>query len=265
MTGIYKITNKLNNKIYIGQSVNIKRRWQEHIYDNRKNSLIHLAIQKYGKDNFDFEVIELCEQKELDTKEQYWINYYQSFDKGYNLTRGGNSGFYYDIEAIYEDYLHTQNIAQTAKNVGCHINTVRRIVRIFGVNHSEQQIEKAVEQIDCQTLKVIKTYDSIKDAADAMGVVRDAIAMAANGTHNSSAGYYWRFVGDEKQFNKEIKQWKKAVQQFTLDNVLIATFESTAAATRSLGKDGKNGGSVIGAVCRGTKKSAYGYKWKYAE
>ena len=57
---VYKITNKLNNKIYIGQSVNIERRWKEHICDNRKNSLIHLAIQKYGKDNFDFEVIEEC-------------------------------------------------------------------------------------------------------------------------------------------------------------------------------------------------------------
>lgn len=65
MIGIYKITNKINGKIYIGQSINIERRWKEHIFDNRKNSLIHLAIIKYGKENFSFEVIEECNQKEL--------------------------------------------------------------------------------------------------------------------------------------------------------------------------------------------------------
>jgi group I intron endonuclease len=60
MTGIYKITNKINGKVYIGQSINIERRWKEHISDKRKNSLIHLAIEKYGEKNFNFEIIEEC-------------------------------------------------------------------------------------------------------------------------------------------------------------------------------------------------------------
>lgn len=59
MIGIYKITNNINNKIYIGQSVHIKRRWAEHCKPS-SDSLISKAIKKYGKDNFTFEIIEKC-------------------------------------------------------------------------------------------------------------------------------------------------------------------------------------------------------------
>lgn len=267
MIGIYKITNKINGKVYIGQSIDIERRWKEHIQRDRTNtSLIHLAIIKYGKDNFDFDIIEECSQSELNEKEQYWIKYYNSFENGYNLTRGGEARFYYDIEAIYEDYLRTQNISQTAKNIGCHVNTVRRIIRVHGINHSEMQLDKPVEQIDCKTLKVIHTFNTIKDAADAMNITRDAISMAASGQHKSSAGYYWRFVGDTNKIFKidQPKEWKKKVQKIDITtHEVLAEFDSTAEAARSLGKDGKNGGSCIGAVCRGAQKSAYGFFWQY--
>lgn len=93
MIGIYKITNKINNKCYIGQSRNIERRWKRHIQENN-DSAIHRAIKKYGVENFSFEVIEECSTEELDKKEIYWINFYNSIDKekGYNLTLGGLGG-----------------------------------------------------------------------------------------------------------------------------------------------------------------------------
>ena len=59
MIGIYKITNLINDKKYVGQSIHIDRRWKEHIYQNR-NSAIHQAIEKYGIENFIFEIIEEC-------------------------------------------------------------------------------------------------------------------------------------------------------------------------------------------------------------
>ncbi len=267
MIGIYKITNKINGKVYIGQSIHIEKRWKEHIFDNRKNSLIHLAIIKYGKENFSFEVIEECNQKELNQKEQYWIKKYNSFENGYNLTRGGSQGFYYDIESIYENYLQTQNINQTAKNVGCHCSTVRNIIRMYGINHSEMQQEKPVEKIDCQTLQTIQIYDSIQSAASDMKVSRDAISSAATGHKKSSCGYYWRFVGDsEKNFEiKPVKKWKRKINQLDLKNNFIQQFDSAADAARSLGKDGKNGGSQIISVCKGKKKTIYGFKWEYAD
>lgn len=83
--GIYKITNKLNNKCYIGQSVHIERRWQEHCLPSAK-SAIALAIKKYGKDNFSFEILEECLIEELDLKEDYYMKYFNSLKpNGYNI------------------------------------------------------------------------------------------------------------------------------------------------------------------------------------
>ena len=63
MIGIYKIKNKINNKIYIGQSKDINNRWKRHLYDARNGSstLLHAAIRKYGIDNFEFSIVEQCE------------------------------------------------------------------------------------------------------------------------------------------------------------------------------------------------------------
>ena len=87
--GIYKITNLLNNKIYIGQSNNIERRFQEH--KSRNIIPIDQAIQKYGKENFSFEIIEECSLEQLNDRETYWIIKYNSIDNGYNFSLGGNS------------------------------------------------------------------------------------------------------------------------------------------------------------------------------
>ena len=87
--GIYKVTNKINGKVYIGQSVDIGRRWREHM-TAKDDIYFHKAIQKYGVDNFIWEVIEKCKKSELDEREIYWIEYYDSFNKGYNCTKGGD-------------------------------------------------------------------------------------------------------------------------------------------------------------------------------
>lgn len=90
---IYKITNNKNNFVYIGQTVkqDPKERWQQHIGDakNGSNLAIHKAIRKIGVKNFSFEIIEKCFSGELDERERYWINYYDSFNNGYNSTIGG--------------------------------------------------------------------------------------------------------------------------------------------------------------------------------
>ena len=85
MIGIYKITNLKNGKIYIGQSIHIERRWQEHCRESA-HSVISDAIKKEGKDNFKFEVIKECKQSELDELEQYYIHYYNcTLPYGYNV------------------------------------------------------------------------------------------------------------------------------------------------------------------------------------
>ena len=90
---IYKITNLINGKVYIGQTRRtIEIRWRDHVYDSKRSEYpIHRAIRKYGVDNFKIEMLEECENDKLDEKEIYWIKEYDSTnsDKGYNATSGG--------------------------------------------------------------------------------------------------------------------------------------------------------------------------------
>lgn len=95
MIGIYKITNKHNGKAYIGQSVDIEKRWWEHKY-SKTDSLIHRAIKKYGIDSFCFEVLCECEKGELNELETKYISEHGTMHpKGYNLKSGGGQGVEY--------------------------------------------------------------------------------------------------------------------------------------------------------------------------
>lgn len=89
--GIYKIENKINKHIYIGQSINILKRWTEHTKDSKKypNLTLYKAFNKYGIKNFLFSIIEECPKEKLDEREIYWIKYYDSYKNGYNMTPGG--------------------------------------------------------------------------------------------------------------------------------------------------------------------------------
>ena len=96
-SGIYKITNIINNKIYIGQSKNLYKRLKDYIYEasyyrdtKRIRRPIIFAIKKYGLKNFEFDVIELT--IDLNEREKYWISYYNATDrtKGYNIEKGGS-------------------------------------------------------------------------------------------------------------------------------------------------------------------------------
>ena len=91
---IYKITNVITNKCYIGQTtLGFDRRYSSNLYKNTKNSYLKRSIEKYGIENF--EIIKIFDvafsREELNIKEMHWINYYKSnkSDFGYNLTDGG--------------------------------------------------------------------------------------------------------------------------------------------------------------------------------
>lgn len=92
MIGIYKITNTLNNKSYIGQSKNILSRWDDHIESlkNSNKSWYPLARQESNSiSDFSFSILKLCNIDDLDKYEAYYINKFNTFNKGYNFTYNG--------------------------------------------------------------------------------------------------------------------------------------------------------------------------------
>lgn len=88
---IYKITNKLNGKIYVGQTIrSVERRFYFHCKNKKSRSKLTNAIQKCGKENFSIEILEQCFSiEELDKKEIKWIKELNSIDLGYNIQTGG--------------------------------------------------------------------------------------------------------------------------------------------------------------------------------
>lgn len=96
ITGIYKITNNLDHRVYIGQAVDVHKRWNEHCkcacgIDCPSGNKLYAAMQKDGIENFTFELLEECSREELNQKETFYINLYQSVSYGYNSQNG--SGF----------------------------------------------------------------------------------------------------------------------------------------------------------------------------
>ena len=103
---IYKITNSINKKIYIGKTVRtVPVRFKEHLdrADENYQSYLYNAIRKYGQENFIVETIEEVNDEDINEKEKYWIHFYQSNlkENGYNLTIGGDGNQTIDWKEIY--------------------------------------------------------------------------------------------------------------------------------------------------------------------
>ena len=93
VSGIYKITNQETNECYIGQAVDVAKRWKDHAkcglgIDTPANNQLYQAMKEYGLHSFSFELLESCSKEDLNEKEQKYIDIYQSYDYGYNQNKG---------------------------------------------------------------------------------------------------------------------------------------------------------------------------------
>jgi len=172
---IYKITNKINNKCYIGQTIKTaEERWKEHKrnininHPNCINKTLYKAMRKYGIENFTFEVLQdnIETYEQLDKAEIYWIDYYNSFVKGYNETFGGQQ--YHKMlpnKEIIEDYYKTRSARKTALNFGINHSTVDDILNQNNIPRFSFR-QAAGQRIMISKNDFHKEFDSVKDCAE---------------------------------------------------------------------------------------------------
>ena len=138
---IYKITNKINGKSYIGQTIqNVKERFYQHCATKCSkavsNMAIHRAIKKYGKSNFTVEVIEEIDSANLNDRERYWIKYYNSYNNGYNSTKGGQDGIKLfknlDTESIVREYKSGKSL----REIGRLFNVDKQTIKDLLIRHN---------------------------------------------------------------------------------------------------------------------------------
>lgn len=133
---IYKITNNVNGKIYIGLTTrSLHERFIQHCCHSNKGSksLIHQAILKYGRDNFTIEQIDESETKsDLDEKEDFWINYYNSMNTsvGYNLKSGGAKGKGYKHTDVTKKIISESGKGKTrSEETKKHMSDAQKLVK----------------------------------------------------------------------------------------------------------------------------------------
>lgn len=142
---IYKATNKINGKSYIGQAFNfIQRRVLHKHLSLKKNSsfYFHRAIRKYGWDNFEWKILERCDRDDLNLSEQWYIRKFDTFNNnfGYNMTTGGEG---------QKDFKHSEKIkreySRTRKGKNNPMFDVHRFGKenpMYGKKHSAKTKEK---------------------------------------------------------------------------------------------------------------------------
>ena len=146
---VYKITNLINNKVYIGKTVKtLEWRFKKHCYDARKNpktkNHFHRALLYYGPENFKIEQIDSAASKEeLNDKEQYWIQYYQAKELGYNMTDGGDGGNTY--VALTEKELAKVKVKISEKNRG-KLNGQSKQIKCKSIKTNEELLFDTVTE-----------------------------------------------------------------------------------------------------------------------
>lgn len=139
---IYKITNRVNNKVYIGQTrFTVEHRFKQHLKNHNiehRTQPLYLAFAKYGIDNFYVETLEECPIDKLDEREIFWIAKYDSFNHGYNATLGGSKGCKYfwtdnQYDEIRSMYLSGFTSKKIADQFGVSSYTIISILKSMGV------------------------------------------------------------------------------------------------------------------------------------
>lgn len=283
---IYKHTNKINSKCYIGQTCrkNLNERWNNGKGYN--GTVFAKAIEKYGWDNFDHEIIEdnILTQEKANEREQYWIEYYSSYgENGYNMTRGGDDRSdkgrpVYQIEMgtlqIVAEYSSTLAASRETGIAGVYqccnrdmnnpatrsYSSVGGYYWCFAEDWSKdwkpkQYFDHQVCQID-EDGNLIKIWKSASEAKRELEIECSNILRCCKGQQNSAGNYYWCYRKDFENFKIPVKEVSKKTWRPVLCVETGQVFDKMRDADKFAGV------RIIWAIDK-LNKTAGGYHWKY--
>jgi len=205
---IYKVTNKITNKIYIGETLNtIEKRFYQHCKDafneTYKNYYFYRSIRKYGIENFEITELQtvynsdrrLLKKQILEIEENY-IKEYDSFNNGYNSNSGGRHPLEVSVE--------TKKLQRQRKLDDPNTNSNMKHARSF------QKTEKEVVAYNYSTGEIIDQFDSIKKAADCYNIDSSGISKVCKGITNylgtiDDIKITWRYIDDLYEIPFQIK------------------------------------------------------------
>lgn len=211
---IYKLTNKITGKVYIGQTVRgLEERMQEHY--RHDTIIVDKAIQKYGKDSFDVEIIDRADTiEELNQKEQFWIRHYDCITpKGYNQCFGGDNtmGYHHREES-------KQAMSEAKKEI-----YIAEGNPFYGKTHSDEVKERMSEQrkgmahlteeqvlklrashhtVQVRNVETGEGFDTVKSAAEHYGLKDTHITRVCKGKRKRTGGFHWEYVFTDNEAGK---------------------------------------------------------------
>ena len=235
---IYKITNLVNGKLYIGQTTqDLQTRWYKHCHSSSGCVALHNAIKRYGKDNFSVEVIDRATNRsELNDKEKYWIGQYNSISpNGYNLTTGGNDCNY----SLQSRKKMSDSIKQHWKS-------------------TPFPTSKPVFQFSLDG-ELLRKWESATKAAESLNLSQpDIMRCCIKQEHYKSVGgFLWSYSEDKPDDYVRLGNGLKQKVQCVETGEVFNSISEAATITGILRQN-------ISKCCRGVQKSAGGYVWKYA-
>lgn len=234
-SGIYKITNKLNGKFYIGQSRRMSARWKKHCCPSaaNRNMPIARAIQAYGKENFKFEVLEFCSIAELNAKE---IEYIRKLNPKYNITAGGEGSNGHKVSKKSREILRAHAKRQWAGYT--EEEKKRRLLNLTGPRKGHPVSEE--------------TRQKIRAAATLQRLTKEQSEL-----RRKKCSEHLKRLHAERPY---LRSRAVAMLDPHTGNVL-KIFPTAKEAGSSIGRHP----STVTGVCKGRKKTAGGFGWRYAQ
>jgi group I intron endonuclease len=290
---IYKITNLVNGKSYIGQTINTfnerypyggegaervfnylaMREQKSKAYNERLYYNGHLlkAFRKYGIENFTVEIIDTAKNiDELNEKEKYWVNRYNAMENGYNHCEGGNGTKGYnpseETRKLWSKLRRGVHKGKNNPNYGGKYQTeetrkkmsLARKGKLTGGLHP-----KAKAVINLDTLEVFSTLTQACEIYNvSVGNLTNVLQRKKHGKHGTrkqAGGYRWMYYDEYRKKGDIVGRTKNNHHKAVINLDTGEIFETTKQAGERYGVD--NSGII--KTCKGKQKSCGGYRWEY--